>query len=181
MYFNIEYPFTKNPSTLIYEIRNSYSILIHNEIEPLKEMPRFGMQFEFPGHFDNISYYGKGPHENYVDRNMGSSVCIHESTLKEFNYKYINEQESGNRTEIRWMKVDSNDRTIFLQAIGAKNFDFSINQNEEKTVLSVDYGQKGVGGDVKTESEILRKYRLNKNNNYKYTFAISFKGKSNEV
>jgi beta-galactosidase len=181
VYFEIQYPLVKDPAILIYEIKNNFDLVIHNEIEPMKEMTRFGMQFEFAEQLDIVKYYGKGPHENYVDRNSGAKIGIHELPLKDFNYNYTNEQERGNRTDTRWMNSSSDINSISIQAIGDKNFDFSIRQCEEKTMLNVDYGQKGVGGDARTGSEILGKYKLNKNTKYKYTFEISFKGEPYEV
>ncbi|SHJ42545.1 beta-galactosidase [Dethiosulfatibacter aminovorans DSM 17477] len=181
VYFEIEYPLAKSPSFLSYEIRNNCDFLIHNEIEPTKEMPRFGMQFELAEQLDFVRYYGKGPHENYIDRNKGAKTGIHELQLRDFNYDYLNEQERGNRTDVRWMKSYSDINSIEVEAIGERKFDFSIEQREEKTVLNVDYGQKGVGGDAVTDAEILDKYKLNKNAEYKYTFRISFKGEPYEV
>ena len=181
VYFEIEYPLVKDPAILIYELKNNFDLVIHNEIEPIKEMTRFGMQFEFAEQLDIVKYYGKGPHENYVDRNRGAKTGIHELPLKDFNYNYTNEQERGNRTDARWMQSSSDINSISVQAVGDKNFNFSIRQCEEKTVLNVDYGQKGVGGDTMTGSEILEKYKLNKNTRYKYTFGISFKGEPYEV
>lgn len=79
------------------------------------------------------------------------------------------------------MKSYSDINSIKVEAIGERNFDFGIEQGEEKTVLNVDYGQKGVGGDTITDTGILDKYRLNKNIKYEYTFRISFNGAPYEV
>lgn len=181
VYFEIEYPLAKSPALLSYEISNNCDFLIHNEIEPTKEMTRFGMQFELAEQLDIVRYYGKGPHENYIDRNKGAKIGIHELQVKDFNYDYLNEQERGNRTDVRWVKAYSDINSIQADAVGGRKFDFSIEQCEEKTVLNIDYGQKGLGGDSMTDTEILDKYKLNKNTKYEYTFRISFKGEPYEV
>jgi beta-galactosidase len=179
--FEIEYPLSKGPAILTYEIRNNCRLLVHNEIEPMKEMTRFGMEFNLAEQFDFVKYYGRGPQENYVDRKRGAKTSIYEIKMEDFNYAYAGEQERGNRTGVRWMKALSDINSVKVESAGEENFDFSIRQCEEKTVLNVDYGQKGLGGDTATGSEILDKYRLKKDKRYKYTFEITLKGEPYEV
>ena len=68
-------------------------------------LPRFGMQLVMPGEYDRIEYYGRGPGENYVDRNNGDFLGRYAQTVASQYWPYIRPQESGNKTDVRWWKV----------------------------------------------------------------------------
>lgn len=69
---------------------------------------RFGMQLQMPGKYKNIEYYGRGPGENYSDRNHASRLGLYRQTVSEQYYPYIRPQENGNKTDIRyWRQVDN--------------------------------------------------------------------------
>ena len=68
-------------------------------------MFRFGMQLPMPKSFENIHYYGRGPVENYSDRNHSTPLGIYRQTVAEQYYPYIRPQESGTKTDIRWWRV----------------------------------------------------------------------------
>lgn len=69
------------------------------------DMFRFGMQLQMPGHYDRISYYGRGPVENYCDRNSSEFIGVYDSAVKDEYFPYIRPQESGNHTDVRWFRV----------------------------------------------------------------------------
>lgn len=66
---------------------------------------RFGMKMEMPRSFDRISYYGRGPVENYADRKEAADLAIYNQTVAEQFYPYIRPQETGTKTDIRWWKI----------------------------------------------------------------------------
>lgn len=68
-------------------------------------MFRYGMQLKMPKRFDHVRYYGRGPVENYCDRNNSAFLSVYESTVAEQYYPYVRPQESGNHTDIRWFSV----------------------------------------------------------------------------
>ena len=68
-------------------------------------LPCFGMRVILPKQFENVEYYGKGPYENYVDRNNSCRIGLYDQTVKEQFYPYIRPQETGNKTEVRWWKL----------------------------------------------------------------------------
>lgn len=78
----------------------------------VKDMPymfRFGMRMQMPGSMDKSSYYGRGPIENYQDRNNCTFIGKYKQTIDEQFYSYIRPQENGNKTDIRWwMQTDAN-------------------------------------------------------------------------
>ncbi|MDO5134088.1 MAG: hypothetical protein Q4D81_14075, partial [Eubacteriales bacterium] len=71
----------------------------------LPPMPLFGFAFTMSADYDRFLFYGNGPAENYVDRNRGARLGIHQSTVKENLSPYLVPQECGNRTGVRWAEV----------------------------------------------------------------------------
>ncbi len=157
-------------------------------------LPRFGMQFEVKEGYDNVSYFGRGPNENYWDRKSGSMIDLYESTVDEIYFAYPTPQENGNRSDTRWMSI-TNDAGNGLLFSGMETFDFSamhytiadLTQSEtyygekhlnqltkmDKTQLNIDYKQTGVGGVHSWGYHtMLDEYKL-KPQNYTYKFKIS--------
>ena len=101
---------------LTYLIRPDGSIEGHEIMEDtpgLESMPdlfRFGMKMTMPGRFSTIDFYGKGPWENYADRNSSAMVGRYTQSVNEqYHYGYVRTQESGTHTGMRWFRiVDSN-------------------------------------------------------------------------
>ena len=73
-----------------------------------KEKPqlmRYGMQMRMPKEFSQIEYYGKGPHENYIDRNSGQNLGIWKQTVAEQFWGYVRPQENGTKTGVRYWTI----------------------------------------------------------------------------
>ena len=68
----------------------------------VSNMFRFGMRTELNKQLANIQYYGRGPIENYVDRNNCTNIGKYVQTVDEQFYSYIRPQETGTKTDIRW-------------------------------------------------------------------------------
>ena len=69
------------------------------------DFPVFAMDFKMKKKYENFRYYGLGPEENYIDRNFGGKLGVYESTAKENLSGYLNPQECGNRTGVRYVQV----------------------------------------------------------------------------
>jgi len=94
---------------LTYQISNTGSMLVNQQLVASKDakvsdMFRFGMRLQMPYSFDISDYYGRGPVENYVDRNHVTDLGLYKQTADEQFYSYIRPQETGNKTDIRWWK-----------------------------------------------------------------------------
>jgi beta-galactosidase len=160
--------------------------------ENLPEIPRFGMQMRLPAEFDNFSYYGRGPWENYSDRNTASFIGIYRSTVAEQTFDYIRPQENGNHTDVRWLRL-TNDKGTGIQIKGlqplsvkaahnpASDLDFGVTKKNshpsditprKDIFLNVDYLQRGVGGDDSWGRLPHEPYCLLKNA-YEYEYEIS--------
>lgn len=67
-------------------------------------MFRFGMRLQMPEVYSRIDYYGRGPGENYADRNHVTDIGRYRQTVAEQFYSYIRPQETGTKTDVRWWR-----------------------------------------------------------------------------
>jgi len=158
----------------------------------LPEMPRFGMIMSVDKAFDNFSYYGRGPWENYSDRNTASFIGQYSSKVSDQYVPYTRPQENGYKTDLRWLTLTDNQGKGFrvegLQPISAsalqnwpEDFDPGISKkyrhinditpNRDEVILSVDLAQRGVGGDNSWGAYPHKQYRLEEKE-YSYGFVI---------
>ncbi|UNL86915.1 glycoside hydrolase family 2 TIM barrel-domain containing protein [Priestia koreensis] len=128
----------------------------------LPELPEVGMLFAMKEEFDQLSWYGKGPHENHWDRNKGAKIGIYEGVVSEQLTPYLRPQESGNKTDVRWMTVTNKEgrglKISGLPLVEANALPYTPLELEahdhhyklptsDKVVVRVNYKQMGVGGD----------------------------------
>ncbi len=95
---------------MTYKIDHTGSIIVTEKLQAsdtakVSEMFRFGMQMQMPRSFETVEYYGRGPYENYSDRNNSSSLGIYRQSVAEQFHPYIRPQENGNKTDIRCWKM----------------------------------------------------------------------------
>ena len=69
------------------------------------EVPRIGVRFRLPANMDQVTYFGRGPEENYVDRNNGTLIGEYSATAWELYYPYARPQENGHHTDTRWLRL----------------------------------------------------------------------------
>ena len=74
----------------------------------ISDLFRFGMQLQMPKQYDQVEYYGRGPVENYIDRNNSEFVGVYKNAVLKEYYEYVRPQESGNHTDVRWFSVIDN-------------------------------------------------------------------------
>ncbi|SMO50139.1 glycoside hydrolase family 2 TIM barrel-domain containing protein [Gracilimonas mengyeensis] len=185
------------PYTVSYFIHNNGDIKVTAELDmqgnDLPELPRFGMRVELPGEYGDLSYYGRGPWENYSDRKTASFLGTYESTVADqFTWEYIRPQENGYKTDVRWLKLQNakgkglkvtGDQPLGFSAlnVSAESLDPGATKKqrhtidvdpEDKVYLHVDYKQRGVGGDNSWGALPHEPYRLEANQ-YSYSYWIS--------
>lgn len=95
---------------LTYIINNEGAVKVTQKMtadqsQKVSEMFRFGMQLRMPLAFNEIEYYGRGPIENYSDRNHAARLGKYRQTVDEQFYPYIRPQETGTKTDIRWWNM----------------------------------------------------------------------------
>ncbi len=97
--------------TLTYTITPDGQIIVNEEMtvgegaERLPQLLRYGMELEMPQQFDQIEFYGKGPQENYIDRNNFANLGLYRQNVADQYWGYVRPQESGNKTQVRYWKV----------------------------------------------------------------------------
>jgi beta-galactosidase len=172
---NVTYrlPSVKAILRINYIINAKGKIEVEQQIEASKDssvkisyMPRFGMQWILPKGFNKLEYYGRGPQENYQDRNFGANVGLYKQTVDEQYFHYVIPQETGNKTDIRWYKIaNAKGKGLFIHSdsllsISALHYfdsdlDNGLKQSQEhaadlqkrqQTQLNIDLRQMGVGG-----------------------------------
>ncbi|MBN2593825.1 MAG: DUF4981 domain-containing protein [Sedimentisphaerales bacterium] len=149
-----------------YTIFGSGDIIVSGCIEPGAELsvdlPRFGMQMAIPSEFSTMSWFGRGPNESYWDRKTGSAIGLYSGPVEENLHPYVRPQETGNKTDVRWVALTNKDGAGLL-AVGmpllyASAWPFTMDDLEKAThinelprrdtiTVNLDYKQMGVGGD----------------------------------
>jgi len=96
--------------------------------EKLPDMPRFGLRWEVPVNFDNLTYFGRGPQENYIDRNHSAFVGIYSGKVADQYFKYVRPQENGYKTDVRWFEL-RNENEVGIRVTGDPVIGFSALHN----------------------------------------------------
>ena len=114
---------------LTYVINNKGAVKVTQKMtaDPqakVSHMFRFGMQMQMPKTFETVEYYGRGPVENYSDRNHCTDLGLYRQSVDEQFYSYIRPQETGTKTDIRWWK-QLNDAGRGLQIVADAPFSAS--------------------------------------------------------
>ncbi|MGE7611258.1 glycoside hydrolase family 2 TIM barrel-domain containing protein [Paenibacillus sp. NPDC101420] len=185
-----------NPySTLLiqYEIRPDGSLEILQELNPgssaLPEIPEFGMMFVLAGRLDTLSWYGRGPHENYWDRQTGAPLGRYTGKVSDQFIPYLRPQECGNKTDVRFASItDGNDGSglyfdsaipMEINALPWKPEELEAHDHvyklpvSNKSVLRVNYKQMGVGGDDSWGAPTHEEFTLLANRPYSFRFTLS--------
>jgi len=148
-----------------YTIYGSGDVVISAQVDPqgeLPPLPRIGLQMTLPEGFENMTWYGRGRHESYVDRKEGAPVGIYSGMVDEQYYPYVMPQENGNKTDTRWVAL-LNDNGVGLFAGGLPLLEVSAHHytpmdlteaqhtyeltRRSEITLNLDYKQTGLGGN----------------------------------
>jgi len=169
---------------------NFTATILEKELEQ-PELPRFGTILQIPHQFNQISWYGRGPQENYWDRNSSAFVGMYSSTVEAQYFPYIRPQENGYRTDCRWIALyDSagagiqfiGEPLVCFSALdysiedldqgGKKNYQHTNDLVKRESIsLNMDYKQSGVGGDDSWWARPHPQYTL-KYGEYEYSYII---------
>ena len=160
-----------------YTILGNGEVSVETHVLPnvdLPFLPRIGLQMRLPEGFEQFTWYGRGPHENYVDRNYGAQVGVYRGTVDEQFVPYVFPEENGNKTDVRWATLTNADG-IGLHASADRLLEVSAHHftpedlttarhphelvRRPEVVLQLDYGQSGLGS-ASCGPGRLAKYRL---------------------
>ena len=181
---------TKSDYKQVYTVYGSGDIQITSTLKPganLPMIPEVGNMMTIPKEFDHVTWYGKGPDENYIDRQTGYDVGIYQKTVDEFFVDYIKPQETGNRTGVRWVSL-TNEQGVGLLAKSEKQMEFNalfytpeqlsnylhsymLPEGQDIT-LRLNYRQMGLGGDNSWGAKPLTPYQIPADQTYEYTYTL---------
>jgi len=146
-------------------------------------LPRFGLRLFMPRVFDDISYFGYGEYESYVDKRRASYRGLFNSNVADMHEDYIKPQENGSHYGCDFVSVSSKGLTLKAvssdkfsfnaspytqEELGTKKHNFELNECGD-TVLCLDYKQSGIGSNS-CGPELLEEYRFNEEN---FTFELA--------
>ena len=103
-------PDVKATLTMTYTLTTEGEVIVRQQLTTDKEakisqLPRYGVQLQMPKVFNEVQYYGRGPVENYCDRNSSEFIGVYNNKVSDEYYPYVRPQESGNHTDVRWFRV----------------------------------------------------------------------------
>jgi len=110
-----------------------------------KDIPRIGFRMFSPNlRAGKIEYFGKGPEENYFDRNKGYNKGIYKYFPDSNFTPYIRPQEMGNRTAVSWFKLVDGDLQGFELWAGdwVRGFEFSAIPTSMEALDAADNGSE---------------------------------------
>lgn len=154
------------------------------------DLPRLGIQFAVPRSLEKVSWYGRGPHENYWDRRTSAPIGRYESTVTEWVTPYVRPQENANRCDVRWLsltdergaglRVDASAAQPLsvsawpyaMEDLAAATHDFELPKRGFITV-NLDHLQMGVGGDNSWGLPVNEPYRIKPDRRYQWSFILS--------
>lgn len=180
----------ESKASIIYTI-TSKGIEVDMQFYPdssLPEIPEVSMLFELPADFENVTYLGNGPHENYIDRNNGVKLGVYNTTVTDMYTDYLKPQECGNRTGVRYATLVGNKKTFTVIAEPVMEFNASHYlplelenawhkkdlPQSDKTVVRVIARQQGVGGYDSWGAKCNEKYMNKTDRVYRLKFQIRF-------
>ena len=206
--FEVEYSTPQNDSKVFvwYQLHMSGKLEVEYNYSPIKKdlpnIPRLGMYLTLSNEFTDISWYGKGPEESYWDRKNGQKTGIYSGKIIDQFERYPRPQETGNKTDVRWMKASSDNlhlkvsgKTMLNSSIWPftmKEIDFNSGDAGESASglvpvtkkhgadikigkniqWNIDFLQMGVGGDTSWGRLVHPEYTIPANNTYHYSFTI---------
>ncbi|WP_321316491.1 glycoside hydrolase family 2 TIM barrel-domain containing protein [Labilibaculum sp.] len=193
----LQLPSIKGSIELTYTIYGDGKIDVDYSFEAkqqkLPEIPRIGLQFKLPQEFNNLTYYGRGPQENYIDRNTASFIGLYQSNAADQYFPYNRPQENGHKTDVRWLsltnqsglgvKIIASSEPIEFNALHYTTSDFdpgteklgrtTADVKEHKFVeVHIDHKMMGLGGDNSWGAKPHNPYLYYADKVYHYSFTI---------
>jgi beta-galactosidase len=173
-----------------YTIYGTGDVVVNNALYPGANstlLLRVGMKMYLAETLRNMEYYGRGPMENYSDRNVGSPVGVYAGRTEDQYVPYLRPQFFGNRTDVRWISVTDDEGAGLLVtardliSAGASNYDekdfeglrhMYLAPKSPYAILNIDYAQAGVGSAA-CGPATLAKYQLPGSGSYEYTYRLT--------
>jgi beta-galactosidase len=152
-------------SEMVYRVYGDGQMRVENTVnasEALPHLPRVGLELALPAGFETLTWYGRGPHENYADRLRSALVGRYTSTVDEQFTPYVYTSESGGKEDVRWLALtNAAGAGLLVTGLGRLHIDalhYTIADlakshhpheltRRPETILHLDAAHMGVGGD----------------------------------
>lgn len=124
------------------------------------DIPRTGVKMNLTRDFTDVTWFGRGPEENYIDRKTGSAFGKYSRSIVDMYEPYVKPQENGNRSDVSSLKIIGKNKAINIQSL--EGFNFSILNYDamdmtrskhpidltfvDEPILRIDSGHLGLGG-----------------------------------
>ena len=183
--------------SLVYQVFASEKIHVDYRFNPgnndLPEIPRIGTRMILCVDFQDLTWFGRGPHENYADRFTGAAVDLYRGSVWDQYHPYVRPQETGNKTDVRWLTLQDNEgyglmvRADSLLSCSAWQFMPDALDHKQPgepnrhgtdihpgnvITLNLDLKQTGVGGNNSWGATPLDQYRIFPDHPFRYGFTL---------
>ena len=162
--------------------------LKYRGIGGLPEIPLIGLEFKLDKSLEYVKYFGKGPDENYCDRNNGTATGIYKTKVSDNLTSYLRPQECGNRTNVRWIELTDEEDEGLLFAVDKGVIEASFLPcsayelenaghayelpDRNYTWLRLLIANTGVGGDDSWGSPVHPEFKPDPSKDYEMTIVI---------
>ena len=173
-----------------YVMYGNGDISVENQVMPNDQydvIPLVGTTMKVPAKYSNVTFFGKGPHENYSDRNTGAFKGIYETNVDDMFIPYETPNETGTRTDVTWVAL-TDDEGNGLMASTGKEMEFSAlrytddeirhnkhayqMQKDDSITFKLNLTQQGVGGDTTWGAWPQEEYLVRANHSYEYEYRL---------
>lgn len=176
--------------TLTYTVTQA-GVLIEMQFMPdgrLPELPEVGVCFEAAGCYETLSFLGRGPLENYSDRQAAADIGLYSVPVESLCVPYLRPQENGARTDVRFARLEGEKQALRIESAGEEPFLLSVCRwspeeleaadhmkdlpESERLFVRVLARQMGVGGDDTWGALPAEAHRLQSGMPYSLRFAL---------
>ena len=176
--------------SLVYTIYSSGDVFVKSVLSPsgrMGELLRVGNRIQLDGSLHNMEWYGRGESDSYADRKTGYDIGVWHSTVEEQFTNFVYPQETGNKTDVRYMAltndegngllVDAGDHLLNMSALHYTQEDLQQAdhpyelEGTDNTVVTIDYAQMGLG-TASCGPATLAQYRLGTSSPYAWTYHL---------
>ncbi|MGI6264335.1 MAG: glycoside hydrolase family 2 TIM barrel-domain containing protein, partial [Acutalibacteraceae bacterium] len=152
------------------------------------ELLKFGAELTLPAGYENVTWFGNGPEDTFIDRRQGGQIGLYSSTVSDSFFPYAKPQASGNHTDVRYIALEEPGNPVGLMVVGenpleasalhfktgdyaGKRHPYQMPSRDNYTILNVDQISRGVGQSSCGPSQ-LAQYQLPVNYDFDYAFTI---------
>lgn len=158
--------------------------------DSLPPLPRLGILIELPREYEQLTWYGRGPWDNYPDRKESCPIGLWKSTVSEQYVHYPRPQDSGNHEDCtmvelktkkgKKLRIEAVDEPFSFSAlpyaaqyIASKTHDYEL-EDQGKTYLSIDCAVMGIGNSS-CGPGVLKKYTIDKTKKHQLKIRLDMK------